>query len=331
MSKLRWKAGDAAGRSFRTLALASAILAIACPVHAQRPSIPPQTIRAPALAYTALEPDAGVAWPGDIERGQVASVDIDSNGHVIVLHRGNYGLLEFDAAGHFVRAFAEGLFERAHSLTVTADGDYWVTDVSAQTVMKLDREGHVLLTLGTRGESGEWNETTGTHRFDQPTDVAIAPDGSIFVSQGHSVGEPKILKFDSSGRYLKSWGGRGSLPWQFQVAHSIVIKDGLLYVGDRENRRIEIFDLDGNFVKGWVYQGMACSLFAAADGYLYMTTGFDGQIVKIDMNGKVLGAVGRPGEGAGEYGEAHDLVVSRSGEIYIADVVNLRLQKLVPR
>lgn len=314
-----------------SLPLAAAACMLGAPLQAQRPSIPAQAIRGPELDVVAAAPSASVEWPADIEVGQVASVAVGAQGHLFVLHRADPALLEFDSSGKFVRAFGTGLFKRAHGLYVDGRGDFWVTDVAANTVMKLDREGRVLMTLGTPGKAGAWDEASGSRLFDEPTDVAIGPRGSIFVTQGHGRGEPKVLKFDANGRFLEAWGGRGTLPWQFAVAHSIVIDDkGLVYVADRENRRIEVFDLDGRFVKGWVYQGMACSL-TLARGRLYMTTGFDGQVVELDMNGVVLGVAGRPGKGIGEYGEAHDIAVTRKGEIFVADVVNRRLQKLVPR
>lgn len=304
---------------------------VASSLHAQRPSIPPQTITGPALDVVALEQSDAIELPAGFELGQVASVAIDAKGNLYVLNRGDEALLEFEEDGTFVRSFGDGLFERAHSLTIDADGNLWVTDVSGQTVVELDSQGRILMTLGTRGQSGQWDEAAGAHLFDEPTDVAIGPDGSIFVSQGHGRGEPRVLKFDAEGNFLKSWGGRGALPWQFAVAHSLVIDGGFVYVADRENRRILVFDLEGEFVKGWVYKGLACSLTLAADGNIYMTTGFDGQLVELDRDGHVLGVTGRPGKELNEYGEAHDLAVAENGAIYIADVVNRRLQKLVRR
>lgn len=307
--------------------VAAACLTFSTGLRAQRPSIPPQAIVGPALDYVPVEMAQALAWPADIEIDQVASAAADARGHLFVLNRGRQALLEFDGNGAFIRAFGTDLFERAHSLTIDADGYFWVTDVAAHVVVKLDREARVLLRLGTPGEAGNWNEAEGARAFDQPTDVALGPAGEIFVSQGHSRGEPRILKFDATGRFLTSWGGRGALPWQFAVAHSIATKDGLVYVADRENRRILVFDLDGQFVRGWVFKGMACSL-DLSDERIFMTTGFDAQVVELDYDGHVLGVTGRPGEGVGEFGEAHDLLVTNDA-IYVADVINRRLQKYV--
>jgi DNA-binding beta-propeller fold protein YncE len=314
----------------KRLAIALACL-LASPAFAQRPSIPPQVIAGPELRVKVIAQKDAIAWPSDVEVDQLASVAFDSRGHLYLLNRGKQAVFEFDARGAFVRSFGAGLFERAHSLTIDSRGHFWITDVAAHVVLELDADGVVVRTLGTRGKSGAWDEAAGAHLFDEPTDVAFARDGSFFVTQGHTRGDPKVLKFDASARFVKQWGGRGSLPWQFEVAHSLVIDSaGLVYVADRENRRIVVFDQSGEFVKGWLYRGLVCSLALGPDGSLHMTSGFDGQIVKLDANGRVLGVTGRPGRGPNEYGEAHDLAVARDGSIYITDVINKRLTKLVP-
>ncbi len=175
-----------------------------------------------------------------------------------------------------MRAFGEGLFRRSHGLRIDADGNYWTTDFATHAVMKLSPAGEVLVTLGTAGERGTWDEAAGVHAFDEPNDVAVDSEGNIYVAQGHSRGDPQIVKFDSDLNFVTMWGGRGTLPGQFAVPHSIVIdEDDLVYVADRENRRIQVFDTDGNFVKGWLYYGMACGLELHGDR-IYMTTGFDG-------------------------------------------------------
>ncbi len=317
----------------RVALLLLSLLWTAAPALGQRPTIPLQAITGPDMAYRPVEVADAFRFPSDTGFESVAAVDIDSQGHVFVLHRGDTALLEFDADGGFVRAFGEGLFNRSHGLRIDSEDNLWVTDVSDHLVMKLSRGGEILLTLGRRGEAGEWDEAAGTQLFNQPTDVAIGPNGNIFVSQGHGPqAEPRVLKFDPDGGFITSWGGRGTLPWQFQVAHSLVIdSDGLVYVADREGRRVLVFDLDGNFLKGWVYQGMACGLDLTDDGHIYMATGFDAQIVKLDSDGVVLGVWGSSGEGLGEFGEAHYLAIDSQENIYVADVVNRRVQKLVRR
>lgn len=301
------------------------------PVLAQRPSIPPRAIDGPALDVTPVAIDAAFSMPEGVAIESAADVDIDADGHVIVLHRGAQAIMEFEADGTFIRAFGEGLFRRSHSLDIDTDGNYWTTDFGTHVVMKLAPSGEVLLTLGTVGERGTWDEAAGIRLFDEPNDVAFDSEGNIYISQGHGRGEPRVLKFDRDANFVESWGRRGTLPGEFAVPHSLVIDENdLIYVADRENRRIQVFDTDGQFIKGWLYYGMACSL-ELHGGDIYMTTGFDGQLVRIDKSdGTVLGVTGMPGDGLGEFGEAHFLAVSDSGEIYVADVVNRRVQKYVP-
>lgn len=313
-----------------TLSAVILMMAASPPSFAQRPSIPPRAIDGPALNVTPVSLDSAFTMPEGVAFDSVADVDIDANGHVIVLHRGPQALLEFDSDGRFIRAFGEGLFRRSHSLDIDSEGNYWTTDFATQVVLKLNPAGEVLLTLGTVGQAGNWDEAAGVHLFDQPNDIAFDSAGNIYVTQGHGSAEPMVLKFDRDANFIRSWGGRGTLPGEFAVPHSIVIdEDDLLYIADRENRRIQVFDTDGNFVKGWLYYGMACSLELHGNE-IYMTTGFDGQIVKLDKrDGSVLGVTGMPGEGLGEFGEAHFLAVSDEDEIYVADVVNRRVQKYV--
>ena len=198
----------------------------------------------------------------------------------------------------------------------------------------MTRDGQPLLTIGTKGEAGEWNEATGSHKLNQPNDVVIAGNGDVFVAQGHTPGaegDARVLKFDKNGKFIKSWGGKGSGPGQFQVAHGIAIDGkGLVWVADRENQRIQLFDQDGKFVREVKYKGLPCSLDIGRQ-YMYMVNGFAGQVLRLDLNGKVLAAMGKPGKGPGEFGEAHMIAVSQKGEIYVADSVNAALVKFVKK
>jgi sugar lactone lactonase YvrE len=217
-------------------------------------------------------------------------------------------------------------------LRIDQDGNIWATDVGAHVVYKLSPQGQVLLTLGTKGQKGEWN--AATHLLNEPNDLAIGRNGDIFIVQGHTpgaMGDPRVLKFDKNGTFIKSWGGKGKEPGKFEVAHGIAIDaKGLLWVADRENQRIQIFDADGKYIREVKYAGLPCSL-AIGNQYIYMVNGFAGQLLRLDLQGKVLAATGKPGTGVGEFGEAHFIAVSPKGEIYVADSVNAAVQKFVKK
>ncbi len=240
--------------------------------------------------------------------------------------------MEFDENQKFIRAFGEPL-TRAHGFRLDSAGNFWVTDVGAHIVEKLDSEGKVLLTLGTKGQPGEWDEAAGSQHLNEPNDLAISSNGDIFVVEGHTPGkgDPRVLKFDKNGTFIKTWGGEGTAPGKFNVAHGIALDaKGLLWIADRENQRIQIFDQDGTFIRQLKYAGLPCSI-QISDKNIYMVNGFTGQILKLDLNGNVLAVTGKPGKGLGEFGEAHFIALSPKGEIYVADTVNGTLHKFVKK
>ncbi len=263
------------------------------------------------------------------EFASVASVAMDAGNNLIVLHRGEQPFLEFDEHGKLLRAFGDpSLFNRSHGLTIDSEGFMWVTDVANHIVMKMTADGEVLMTLGTLGQAGEWNEAAGTRLFNQPNEVALDAEGNFYVAQGHGPAEPRVLKFAPDGSFIKQWGSRGTGPGEFAVAHSIQIDaDDKVYVADRENFRIQIFDTEGDYLDQWTFNAMACALHLHHDGFAYLTTGFDGQWAKLNMQGQVIGAIGSPGEGNGQFGEAHYLTLDNDGNVYVADVVTRRVQK----
>ena len=281
--------------------------------------------------------------PANVMMGASSSVAFDSKGHLFVLSRGAKPLTEFDENGKFIRTFGEGLFTRSHGLRIDKDGNIWATDVGAHTVLKLNPQGEVLMTLGTKGKFGAWDEAAGARLFNEPNDIAIAANGDFFISQGHTPGagrggslqgqNPGVLKFDKTGKFIKFWGGKGTEPGKFEVAHGIAIDaKGLLWVTDRENQRIQIFDQDGKYIREIKYAGLPCALDIGKE-YIYMVNGFAGQVLKLDLDGKVLAAMGKPGPAGtwGEFGEAHFIAVSPKGEIYVADSVNRAVQKFVKK
>jgi sugar lactone lactonase YvrE len=317
----------------KTVAIALVLVGGAT-VFAQRPSDPALLIPqdAPPLEYVAVaEP---VKLPTGMTMGASAGVTFDAKGHLWVLTRGTVPLFEFDGDGKFIRAFGEGLFTRSHGVRVDRDGNIWATDVGGHVVLKFNPQGQVVLTLGTKGQAGEWNEASQSRKLNEPNDVAIASNGDVFVVQGHTPGlrgDPRVLKFDKSGRFLKSWGGKGKEPGQFEVAHGIAIDAaGRLWVADRENQRIQIFDAEGTFVRQVKYAGLPCSLDIGSEN-IFMVNGFAGQILKLDLTGRVLAATGKPGSGLGEFGEAHGIAASPKGDLYVADSVNSVLHKFVKR
>ncbi|MFM1895012.1 MAG: hypothetical protein RLZZ385_86 [Pseudomonadota bacterium] len=310
-------------------------LMIAAPLaSAQRPNRQLFPLQAYTLTeYEAVDFNEALDMPADHQGESYAGVAVNSQGHLVVFSRGPIPFLEFNAAGEFVREFgSEGMFRRAHGLHIDSEDNLWVTDVADHQVMKLDSNGTVLLTIGTKGQNGLWDEAAGTRLLDQPNDVAVDDDGNFYVAQGHGPGEPRVLKFNAAGDFITQWGSRGYGPGQFTVAHAIEIDNaGIVHVADRENMRIQRYDRDGTLLGIWNYQAMVCALYLHDDGHLYMTTGFDGQLAKLDLDGTVLGAIGRPGTGNGQFGEAHALTVDHDDNVYISDVINLRIQKFARR
>ena len=312
------------GVAFATLVTATA--------YAQRPTDPallaPQD--APPMNYV-VAPSA-YTLPAGVTMNATASVAFDRSGHMIVLTRSMEAFYEFDANGTFVRSYGGNMFTRAHGIKVDAQGNIWATDVGAHAVYKVDRSGKILLTLGIKGEPGEWNEAAGSRKLNQPTDIAIAANGDVFVSQGHTPGangDARVLKFDKDGKFLTQWGGKGTEPGKFQVAHGLGIDpQGNLWVADRENQRIQVFTPAGGFVREMKFAGLPCSLVIGPQ-MVFMVNGFAGQIVQMDLNGKVQAVMGKPGTGPGEFGEAHVMAMSPKGEIFVADSVNATLQKFV--
>jgi len=302
-------------------------------VFGQRPSNPALLVpqAAPPLDYVAVANPLPV--PEGVDLGASSDVTFDAKGHLWVLSRGAKPLSEFDENGKYIRSIGEGLFTRSHGVRIDSEGNIWATDVGAHTVMKFNPQGRVILTLGTKGVAGEYGGDS--HYFNEPNDIVFAPNGDFFVTQGHTPGpdkgDPRVYKFDKYGAFIKTWGGKGNGPGKFDVAHGIAIDaKGLLWVTDRENQRIQIFDQDGKYIREVKYAGLPCSLDIGKQN-IYMVNGFAGQVLKLDLDGKVLAAVGKPGNGVGEFGEAHFIAVSPKGEIYVADSVNRAVQKFVKK
>ncbi len=317
-----------------TTLICVALVLIPSIAQAQRPIRPLLPLRAYTLQdYQAVDFKEALALPDSMEAASYAGVAMSPQGNLIVLSRSAPPFLEFDPEGRFVRGFgADDLLRRAHGMSIDASGNMWVTDVADHLVMKLDSDANVLMTLGTKGEAGEWDEGSGLHVLNEPNDVALDSLGNIYVAQGHGGDTPRVMKFNSAGEFLAQWGSRGYRPGEFVAAHAIEIdSNDVLHVADRENMRIQRFDTSGNLLREWKFDAMVCAIYLHEDGYMYITTGFDGELAKVDMEGNVLGAIGSPGTGNGQFGEAHALTVDAQGNAYIADVINRRVQKFAKK
>ena len=252
-----------------------------------------------------------------------AGVAVNSKGHIYVFHRGNHPLMEFDSSGKFLRNIADDLFVTAHMVRVDLEDNIWTADVGSHVVLKLSPEGRVLLALGRMRIPGD-----DVGHFNQPTDVAWDRDGNIYVTDGY--GNSRVLKFDKYGNKLLGWGMKGTGPGQFDTPHTIVIDGDLVYVGDRENARIQIFNRDGRFQRQWSL-GHPFALAMAPDHILYMGDAIAGRILKIDSQGKVLGSFTGPPPGQGPHFDPHQIALASDGSIFTAEVLGWRAEKLQPK
>src|SRR5262252_5642048 len=252
-----------------------------------------------------------------------AGVAVNSKGHIYVFHRGKHPLLEFDPSGKLVRSIGDDLFVTAHMVRVDGDDNIWTTDIGSHVVLKLSPQGRVLLALGRMRIAGD-----DVLHFNQPTDVAWDREGNIYVTDGY--GNSRVLKFDKHGNVLLGWGMKGNGPGQFDLPHTIVINGDLVYVGDRENARIQVFDTNGKYLQQWKL-GHPYSLVLGTDHVLYMSDAEAGQILKIDLQGKVLARLVGPPPSQGPHFGPHQIALAPDASIYAVEVLRWRAEKLQPK
>ena len=260
-------------RTIRNLVTALSILAT--------PFVVAQDAAWRAIAGWAQMP-AGRTW------GSTSTLDVDRGGNVWVFERCGANacdasplppILQFDPAGKFLRGFGAGLFVFPHGIHVDRDGNIWVADASStagkdgkdgkgHVVMKFNREGKVLLTLGKPGVAGDSMET-----FNRPSAVVTAPNGDIFVSDGHGGdSNARIMKFAKDGKFIKTWGTKGTGPGEFGELHGIALdSSGRVFVADRGNNRIQIFDADGKYITEWKQFGRPSAVYIDANDTLYVS------------------------------------------------------------
>ncbi|HXJ96764.1 MAG TPA: peptidyl-alpha-hydroxyglycine alpha-amidating lyase family protein [Terriglobia bacterium] len=342
------------------------LLFLLCPsLWAQQP---------PKIPYQSV-PDF-LKLPPNIYFGEVAGVAVNSKGHVFVFSRGNttgpaYGaaaaqLLEFDADGQFVREIGHNLYawSFAHSVKVDRDDNIWVADKGSDMVIKFNPEGRVLMVFGRKQEASDEGTEPLRHpkpplppvdgMFRQVTDMAWDAEGNTYISDGYI--NSRVAKVDKAGNWLKSWGEPGGAPGQFNTPHSIAVDaQGRVYVADRGNRRIQVFDGEGKFLRqitidvpvdpnarpaigpkptaatGTMAPGApwALCITPGPNQVLFSSDAFPGRIYKLTLDGKVLGVLGESGKQLKQFGWIHEIACPSENELYVAELLNWRVQKLI--
>jgi streptogramin lyase len=285
---------------------------------------------------------AGYVW------GAMTSVAVDAAGNVWTVNRGNEPVQIYRADGTFVKTWNDkAAFKNPHQLRHDREGNVWVADNGFHTVTKFSPDGKVLLTLGTRDKSGE----DQTH-LNQPTDMAITPSGDVFISDGYV--NSRVVHYDKTGKFVKAWGKLGTGPGEFSLAHSIAVDSkGRLYVVDRNNGRVQVFEQSGKYVTEWrnIINPWAVWITATDEVYVCGSTpsqwwevpkggvqmngvpAKDQIVVKFDTDGRVKQLWAFPvgldpqGTRPGQLNWVHGIAVDRSGALYLGDIRGRKAQK----
>nr|WP_224013297.1 peptidyl-alpha-hydroxyglycine alpha-amidating lyase family protein [Paraburkholderia tropica] len=356
----------------RFLAAAAAWAAMPALAHAQS-----SAANVPSIAYESV-PDP-VRLPVDQYFGECSGVAVNSHGHVFVLSRGNtsgpaYGaaaaqLFEFAPDGRFVREIGQHLYawSFAHTVKIDRHDHIWVTDKGSDMVIKFTPQGRVEMVFGRKQEAADEETAPLKHpnpplpaepgRFRQVTDVAWDSDDNAYISDGYI--NSRVAKVDKDGNWLKSWGDRGTGPGQFHTPHSIAVDaQNRVYVADRSNRRIQVFDTDGRFLRQFTIDvpvppgarpaignipdeaALAAGTFAPGSPWaicispgpnpvLYSADAWPGRIYKLTLDGQLLGVLGQSGKQLKQFGWIHQMACPAENVLYVAELLNWRVQKLV--
>lgn len=315
-------------------------------------SVAAQTPEAPRIAYESV-PNF-IKMPDGLYMGEAMGVATNSQGEFFVFTRSGEAtrLFQFDANGNFMREIGYGLYGMvfAHAVRVDAEDNIWIVDEGSDMVIKFNPAGRVMMTIGRRPEAQGLRETpergaprpeARQYNLGRPTDIGWDPQGNIFISDGYI--NSRVVKYDKEGRYLGEVGTRGSEIGQMSTPHTMQVDaQGNVFVGDRGNRRIQVFDNDLNFK--YVIEGIgapwAVCISSGPHQYLYSsnsnTTGntaesYDnaGEIYKMELDGTIIGRFGTGGKRLGEFGSTHAIDCRNPDELLIAEVTTFRVQKIL--
>jgi DNA-binding beta-propeller fold protein YncE len=263
----------------------------ACPIAllAALVSLSPDLIAGDA--YKAV-PGWGQQLPNGMKWGETSGMAIDAQGTILAFTRAEPPLVELSADGKVLRTWGDKMFVWPHGIRVDRDGNIWLTDgqnnpegTNGQLVYKFTRDYKLLMTIGTKGVAGE-----GPYTFNGPTDVAVAANGDIFVTDGHV--NARVVKYTKDGHFIKAWGRKGTGPGEFNLPHAVALDSrGRVLVADRSNNRIQIFDQDGNFLDQWTQFGGPSSITILPDDTLFSvdTYHFKAVVIGSAKDGSVTG------------------------------------------
>ena len=285
--------------------------------------------------------------------GGVPAVALDSKNNLWVFQRADAGkpqLFKFDSNHKLILQVGPdviGYQDKAHGMAVDAEDNVWITAANSATVMKISPEGKLLLTIGQRGRRGDWDETRGQRLLWQPVMIAFARNGDVYIGEGHAnespndaesddpannVGAARIIHLDKNGRFINQWFGNEVGQGKFSSAHGLAVDPatGDVWIGDREEYRIVVYSADGKFLKTIQMRNLVCALYFDSHGNPWMATGQDGQFLKLDRQGKVLGAIGNGmGIGQGQFIEASYWTMDKQDNLYAGDTSVGRVTKMI--
>ena len=263
---------------------------------------------------------------------EVGAVGVDADDNVYVFNRGEHPMIVFDRDGNFLRAWGKGMFPRAHGMHIAPDGTLWLTDDGDHSVKQCTPEGRLLLTLGVPGKPAPYMSGEPFHRC---THTAMAPNGDVYVSDGY--GNARVHRFAPDGRLLLSWGGPGTDPGEFNIPHNITCDaDGWVYVADRENHRVQVFDGNGRYETQWNNLHRPCGLYMPPGKCPVCYIGELGpgmpvnhdvpnlgpRLTIVDHTGKRIARIGglQASLQAGHFLAPHGIAVDSHGDLYVGEV-----------
>jgi DNA-binding beta-propeller fold protein YncE len=276
-----------------------------------------------------VEPNWQTMPPG-YEWREVAAVTVDGNDNVYVFNRGEHPMMVFDKDGNFVKSWGEGVFSRAHGVSLGPDDTLYCSDDGDHTVRQCTLDGDVLMTIGIPGNPAP---LFSGDPFNRCTHTALDPKtGDIYVSDGY--GNSRVHKYSPDGKLLFSWGAPGTDPGEFSIAHNIVTDaDGYVYVADRENHRIQIFDANGKFEEQWPNVHRPCGLYISPEQHIYVgelgwgmgvqrnVPNIGPRVSVLDRRGNTLARLGNGyGTDVGQFISPHGIAVDSAKNIYVGEV-----------